>query len=154
PPLFSPAGVKATNVALGKPAYQSSIHPHELHGSPGRAVDGDCNGNWSHGSCIRTKHEAQPWWYVDLGHSYNISTVVVKNVEECCGENIYHLEVHVGDALENHGRSNALCGIILDTRLGSITTIYCKGQEGRYVSVHLPGVNTLAFCEVEVYGTQ
>uniref|UniRef100_A0A8C6XUJ8 F5/8 type C domain-containing protein n=1 Tax=Naja naja TaxID=35670 RepID=A0A8C6XUJ8_NAJNA len=149
-----PIGIKATNVALGKPAYQSSVQPHEILGSAEKAVDGNCSGNWSQGSCIRTKHEAQPWWYVDLGDSYKISVVVVKNPKDCCRELINHLEVRVGDTLENHGRSNALCGIIPNIRLGSITTIYCNGQEGRYVSVHLPGVNSLVLCEVEVYGTQ
>uniref|UniRef100_A0A8C6XVF1 Fucolectin tachylectin-4 pentraxin-1 domain-containing protein n=1 Tax=Naja naja TaxID=35670 RepID=A0A8C6XVF1_NAJNA len=148
-----PAGINATNVALGKPAYQSSVQPHEILGSAEKAVDGNCSGNWSQGSCIRTKHEAQPWWYVDLGDSYKISVVVVKNPEDCCRELINHLEVRVGDTLENHGRSNAPCGIIPFIRLGSISTFFCNGQKGRYVSVHLPGVNSLVVCEVEVVGT-
>ncbi|XP_026578808.1 fucolectin-4-like [Pseudonaja textilis] len=95
-----------------------------------------------------------PWWLVDLGEPRKISVVLVKTRYDCCAKRMYEAEVHLGNSLKDHGRANPLCGIILNTRLGSITTIYCNGQEGRYVSVHLPGVNTLALCEVEVYGTQ
>ncbi|KAK9402823.1 hypothetical protein NXF25_007650 [Crotalus adamanteus] len=149
-----PGDVKMKNLALGKPAFQSSIHPHQIVGSAEKAVDGNCNGNWSKGSCILTKHEEQPWWFVDLGDSYNIFGVVVKNRDDCCAEGIHQVEVHVGDSLENHGRSNPICGTIQNTSPGSITTIYCNGQRGRYVSVHQPRVSSLAVCEVEVYSTQ
>ncbi|ETE57744.1 hypothetical protein L345_16538, partial [Ophiophagus hannah] len=187
PPPISPAGIKAKNLALGKPAYQSSVQPHEILGSANKAVDGDCNGNWSHGSCIRTRQEAQPWWYVDLGHSYNISTVVVKNSEDCYGELIsidrtnlafrkptyqssIYPNMHGGPSdravdgdchgVWTHGscthtklERNPCCGIIQEASLGSINTIYCNNNRGRYISIHLPREEYLTVCEVEAYGS-
>ncbi|KAM6458729.1 fucolectin-like isoform 1-T2 [Liasis olivaceus] len=144
----------AKNLAKGQPANQSSIHRHQIIGSADKAVDGDCNGDWYHGSCTHTKYDKDPWWYVDLGDSYKISVVIVKNRKDCCGERIDQAEIHLGDTLEDHGKSNPLCGIILNTSPGSITTIYCNEQKGRYVSVHLVGKQYLSLCEVEVYSTQ
>ncbi|KAL7990238.1 hypothetical protein Chor_010592 [Crotalus horridus] len=149
-----PGNRGAKNLALGKPAYQTSNFPYESIGSPDKAVDGDCNGTWSHASCSHTNLERNPGWYVDLGESHKIYAVVVRNREDCCGERLFEAEVHLGDSLEDHGRSNPRCGIILNTSPGSITTIYCNGQRGRYVSVHLPREGYLTICEVEVYGTQ
>ncbi|KAL7990237.1 hypothetical protein Chor_010591 [Crotalus horridus] len=146
-----PTGVKGRNLALGKLAQQSSIHQHDIVGSADKAVDGNCNGDWYNKSCTHTKKEKNPWWYVDLGESHKISVVIVKNRVDCCGERLYRAEVHLGDSLKDHGRSNPRCGTILNTSPGSITTIYCNGQRGRYVSVHLPRVDYLTVCEVEAY---
>ncbi|KAK9402824.1 hypothetical protein NXF25_007651 [Crotalus adamanteus] len=146
-----PTGVKGRNLAWGKLAQQSSIHQHDIVGSADKAVDGNCNGDWYNKSCTHTKKEKNPWWYVDLGESHKISVVIVKNRVDCCGERLYRAEVHLGDSLKDHGRSNPRCGTILNTSPGSITTIYCNGQRGRYVSVHLPRVDYLTVCEVEAY---
>ncbi|XP_013928711.1 PREDICTED: fucolectin-1-like, partial [Thamnophis sirtalis] len=130
--------VEGRNLALGKPASQSSIHSHDIIGSADKAVDGSCTGDWYQKSCTHTKNEKNPWWLVDLGESHKISMVVVKNRQDCCGERLLKAEVRLGDSLEDHGRANPLCGIILNTSRGSITTIYCNGKQGRYISVHLP----------------
>ncbi|XP_026546725.1 fucolectin-4-like, partial [Notechis scutatus] len=144
----------ADNLALGKPTSQSSDYIYESLGSPDKAVDGDCNGTWRHGSCAHTSLERNPWLLVDLGEPHKIYVVVLKNREDCCGERLYGAEVHLGDSLDDHGRANPLCGIILNTSLGSITTIYCNGQEGRYISIHLPGEGYLTVCEVEAYSAE
>ncbi|XP_025031055.1 uncharacterized protein LOC103053962 [Python bivittatus] len=147
-------GTGTKNLAKGQPANQSSIHRHQIIGSADKAVDGDCNGDWYHGSCTHTKYDKDPWWYVDLGDSYKISVVIVGNREDCCGERINQAEIRLGDTLEDHGKSNPLCGIVLNTSPGSVTTIYCNEQQGRYVSVHLVGRQYLSLCEVEVYSVQ
>ncbi|XP_026547329.1 fucolectin-like, partial [Notechis scutatus] len=146
------AGVEGRNLALGKPASQSSIHHHDIVGSADKAVDGNCNGDWYNNSCIHTKNEMNPWWLVDLGEPRKISVVLVKTRYDCCAKRMYEAEVHLGNSLKDHGRANPLCGTILNVSPGSITTIYCNGQEGRYISVHLPAKDYLNMCEVEAYG--
>uniref|UniRef100_A0A8C6XXR5 Fucolectin tachylectin-4 pentraxin-1 domain-containing protein n=1 Tax=Naja naja TaxID=35670 RepID=A0A8C6XXR5_NAJNA len=151
--IYLPADVDRTNLAFRKPTYQSSIYPN-IHGGPSeKAVDGDCQGGWTHGSCTHTKLERNPWWRVDLGESYKIFAVVVKNRQDCCSHRLLGAEIHLGDSLENSGRSNHLCGTIQDDSLGSISTIYCNNNRGRYISIHLIREDYLTVCEVEAYGT-
>ncbi|KAM3841091.1 fucolectin-like isoform 2-T8 [Vipera latastei] len=146
-----PKDVVGKNLALKKPAQQSST---SNDGSPDKAVDGKCIGEWSKGSCTHTKHERNPWWLVDLGESRKIYAVMVKNRKDCCGQRLYEAEIHVGDSRKDNGRVNYLCDIIQNDNPGSLVTIYCDGHQGRYVSVHLPRDDALTLCEVEVYGTQ
>ncbi|XP_026547933.1 fucolectin-like, partial [Notechis scutatus] len=151
-PNFFPA----TNVARGRPAFQSSTIESQFNSVARKAVDGNCSGRWiGQDSCTHTKKEKDPWWYVDLGRQYAISSVVVKSREDCCGERLRGAQIRVADCVPNRGFSNRLCGTITNTRLGAISTISCKGQVGRYVIVTVPGRTvSLALCEVEVYGTK
>ncbi|XP_060134164.1 uncharacterized protein LOC118089696 [Zootoca vivipara] len=145
----------ARNLARGRPACQSSIYSHPIIPSASKAIDGNCDGNFFHGSCTHTNAEKEPWWHVDLGEQFAISTVVVKNREDCCSERLLGAEIRVGDSVADHGKSNPLCGNITDPRRGSFTSLNCHWLKGRYVSVNLPGeASTLTLCEVEVYGTK
>ena len=73
-----PASEHPNNLALGKTAYQSSTY--ESKGSASHGVDGklDTNYNTSNG-CIHTNNDNPPWWLVDLGDNYVVSTVIVVN---------------------------------------------------------------------------
>ena len=51
------------------------------------AVDGNNNGIGT-GSCAITT-TADLWWAVDLGSTYDVTSVVVWNREDCCGEFIF-----------------------------------------------------------------
>ncbi|XP_039177324.1 fucolectin-like isoform X2 [Crotalus tigris] len=146
----------AINVARGRPAFQSSTFPSQFNSVASKAVDGNCSGRWiGQNTCTHTKRERGPWWYVDLGSRHAISSVVVKNRADCCGERLQGAEIRVGNFVSNHGKNNPLCGRITDTRLGSISTISCNGRVGRYVTVTVPSRTvSLALCEVEVYGTR
>ncbi|XP_075776062.1 uncharacterized protein LOC112547121 [Pelodiscus sinensis] len=144
----------AQNLALGRPATQSSTFVDKLgRAVAGRAVDGKRNGKWEEGSCSHTHFEVEPWWTVDLGSRQSISVVIVKHREdECCGGNLKGAQIHVGDILANHGKDNPLCGTIDDTRPGSLSTICCRGLEGRYVTIIIPDTPRIfMLCEVEVF---
>ncbi|KAM6411120.1 uncharacterized protein J5M81_001118 isoform 1-T1 [Pluvialis apricaria] len=139
----------AQNVALGRPAAQSSV----LDASSGaaNAVDGNRDGNWEHGSCAHTTEEPEPWWRVDLGRRHAVYAVVVKNRHDCCWESLKGAEVRVGDSLVDRGRRNPVCGTITDAGRGSLSTVCCHGLRGRYVSILIPGrEDALVLCEVEV----
>ncbi|XP_066479181.1 fucolectin-4-like [Tiliqua scincoides] len=155
PPSFCHAVTPARNLALGRCARQSSIFPYEIIGKACKAVNGNCDGDFEQASCTHTNLDMEPWWYVDLGDQFFISTVVVKNREDCCSERLKGAEIQVGNSLANHGKSNPVCGRIANPSPGSISTIHCNGQEGRYVSISIPGrAEYLTLCEVEVYGSK
>ncbi|XP_028940141.1 uncharacterized protein LOC104522774, partial [Antrostomus carolinensis] len=140
---------EAQNVAVGRPATQSSIL--DTSSGAANAVDGNRDGNWEHGSCSHTTEELEPWWRVDLGHQHKVYAVVVKNRDDCCWERLKGAEIHVGDSLVDRGRRNPVCGIITDTNPGSLNTICCHGLRGRYVSIFIPNrEDALVMCEVEV----
>ncbi|XP_035698852.1 uncharacterized protein LOC118431702 [Branchiostoma floridae] len=61
------------NVALKKPAYQSSTH--ESFGAS-KAVEGFTAGNFWAQTCTHTNTEANPTWWVDLGQTVNVARCV------------------------------------------------------------------------------
>ena len=62
------------NIALGKPAYQSSTVGDEV---ASRAVDGNKNPNMLNLSCSGTWKNLNAWWAIDLGSVRSIKTVSV-----------------------------------------------------------------------------
>ena len=80
--LFSGSGL--TNVALNKPATQSTYYSY--HGRPENVVDG--NKDTSIFQCTHTANiDTNPdrWWRVDLKGMFEIHTVVITNRGDCCG---------------------------------------------------------------------
>lgn len=73
------------NIALGKPARQSSsVYPAE------RAVDGNTFGNDNTNSYAHTHNEADPWWEVDLGSDQAIDRIVIWNRAESGGTEVLY----------------------------------------------------------------
>ena len=65
-----------TNLALGKPADQSSTNwGSGGNGDASKAVDGNKSGRWDDKSCSRTGREKKPWWQVDLQYVAEIKRV-------------------------------------------------------------------------------
>jgi hypothetical protein len=62
--VWGTASTVSTNLALNKPATQSS---DPFGGHAGKAVDGNTDGNWANGSVTATNSDAQAWWQVGLG---------------------------------------------------------------------------------------
>ena len=83
-----------TNVALHRPATQVSTG---YGGTADRAVDGNTDGNFAHGSVSHTNTPAQPWWQVDLGSSQAIHDITVWNRTDCCAERLTDFYVLVSD---------------------------------------------------------
>ena len=72
----------ATNVARGKVVSQSS----DGSGPADRAVDGDNNGFFADQACSQTQPDSVAWWMVDLGYLQLVTSVVIFNRADCCGE--------------------------------------------------------------------
>ena len=64
------------NVALGKPASQSS----QLgHWTAGKAVDGDAETNHHGGSCSHTLNRPLNWLRIDLEDRFKVHSVKITN---------------------------------------------------------------------------
>ena len=75
-----PASEHPNNLALGKTAYQSSTPSNK--GSASHGVDGKLDTNFDTSRCILTDFGSPPWWLVDLGDNYVVSTVIVVNSDK------------------------------------------------------------------------
>uniref|UniRef100_A0A7N6AGP9 Fucolectin tachylectin-4 pentraxin-1 domain-containing protein n=1 Tax=Anabas testudineus TaxID=64144 RepID=A0A7N6AGP9_ANATE len=151
--LLGSAYTYGKNVALRGKATQS----HRLDTSLGaayNAIDGNRNSDFGAGSCTHTTEQTNPWWRVDLLHSYIVTSVIITNRGDCCAERINGAEVHIGDSLQDNGAANPVVGVIPNIPAGkSFTLTFTKLVKGRYVIVVLPGLKRiLILCEVEVYG--
>ncbi|KAL9962924.1 hypothetical protein ACROYT_G032079 [Oculina patagonica] len=136
------------NVALQKSASQSS---QCCGGSPGRAVDGNSDGDFSNGlSCSHTAEATDPWWRVDLGSSQSVSEVFLVN--RISGQaRLSDIEIRVGD--NSNGNLNPRCGGLYSMATLFKASFYCKPRKtGRYLNIRLLGSGKfLTLCEVEVY---
>lgn len=142
------------NLALHRPALQSSTSPWSWHDE--RAVDaaGGNNGQITGYFGFCTECEYRPWWMVDLETSQKISEIVVYNRL---------------DDVQSALRSAHLCIAISDDRQnwhevfareedfpfggadGRALRVELTGQSGRYVRVSLPEQGFLHLDEIEVY---
>ena len=79
-PTSSPTPVPM-NLALGKPATQSSTYNNKPSDFASMAVDGNYN-SFTHTECNKGYRQ---WWRVDLEDVFTISSIVVGNRLDCCG---------------------------------------------------------------------
>ncbi|XP_078665846.1 uncharacterized protein LOC144908184 [Branchiostoma floridae x Branchiostoma belcheri] len=133
------------NLALAKPAYQSSQYGELV---AGRAVDGVI------ATCAHTQGgtgSPYPSWWVDLGHPYVIDRVVIFNNMGRSAFWLNPFNIHIGGSTSVE--KNPKCGgdHTIDVSKPSIS-ISCPGMRGRYVGVRLPGNSRiLVVCEVQVF---
>jgi hypothetical protein len=66
------------NVALNKPASQSSLSSRSVPGEAGRAVDGLIKDT----PAFHTDHEETPWWQVDLSEPIIVEKIVIYNTRQ------------------------------------------------------------------------
>ena len=88
--------VFSDNLALGKPALQSSIFLAAMDVNyPRRAVDGVKNTNRYY--CASTGAPLpDPYWRVDLEQVLPVSEVFILNSGDCCGDHLNGTEIRVG----------------------------------------------------------
>jgi hypothetical protein len=83
------------NVALKKIAHSSTI---EGPAHADRAIDGNTNGIYDHGSVSHTiAGRAKPWWYLDLKKAYVIDKIVLWNRTDCCRDRLNGFTMKVMD---------------------------------------------------------
>jgi uncharacterized repeat protein (TIGR01451 family) len=147
------------DLALGKPAAESSTLPGYPTAGPSAAVDGNPNGNFFAGSVSSTNLDNNAWWQADLGASATVGSVVIWNRTDCCGTRLNDYWVFVSDTPFGAGDTPAT----LQGRAGTFSmhettapdpfTVIAAGAQGRYVRVQLTGAGYLSLAEVQVFGT-
>ncbi|XP_034001797.1 fucolectin-4-like [Trematomus bernacchii] len=139
------------NLALQGKASQSSLY---MFGTAYNAIDGNPGSKWEDGSCTHTKNNISPWWRLDLRRTHKVFTVKVTNREED-PERLNGAEIRIGDSVENFGNNNSRCAVITSIPAGGVGEFDCKGMDGRFVNIVIPGRDEfLSLCEVEVYGSR
>ncbi|XP_062574814.1 fucolectin-1-like, partial [Saccostrea cucullata] len=141
-----------TNVAVGKPAVQSSTFQTD---DAAKAVDGDRGTDIIENTCSHTDTgDDNPWWRVDLLDNYYILTVRIVNrgldfygIDESA--RLKDVTVSTGITLSN---ITSFCGFFAGPGvLSQLVTINCPQYTmGRYVQISLV-TPYLTLCEVDVF---
>jgi SAM-dependent methyltransferase len=142
------------NLALSRPALQSSTSRWSWHDDPAVDAAGGNNGRITGSYSFCTDEEHDPWWMVDLGDSVAIDEVVVHNRldDPAAARRAAGLAIQLSDDGQNWRNIYARRD---DTAFGGADgrplCISLAGRSGRYVRVLLPGRTILALDEIEVY---
>eukprot|EP00118_Oscarella_pearsei_P003199 m.13377 g.13377 ORF g.13377 m.13377 type:complete len:511 (+) comp24755_c0_seq1:79-1611(+) len=136
------------NVALRKYAFQSSTFHHAALPVATKAIDGNIDGHFPAASTTHTNLNAAAWWEVDLGSTAEVTTIIVFNRADCCGERLSNFKVILYDFAHQtvqsfHEQSGG------KPEYGFLAT---PPVNARYVRVQLLGTNYLQLAEVEVIG--
>jgi protocatechuate 3,4-dioxygenase beta subunit len=149
------------NLSQGKVATQSSTLPGYSTDSASSAVDGITDGNFFDGSVTHTNADPNAWWQVDLGATNVISSIVIWNRTDCCGDRLSNYWVFVSSTPFLPTDTPATLQTRADTVSANLagspnpaTTVFNLGTHGRYVRVQLSGTNNLSLAEVQVFGGQ
>lgn len=141
----------AVNLALGRPASQSSTWSDGVCGSAeaARAVDGDRNGNHNGGGCTVaiTNADPQAWWQVDLQGVHQVDRVELWNRTDGWGFRLQDFDMRVSaDGL-------VWTDFFHPGPAGDALSV-AVNLPARYVRVQLRGADYLQLAEVEVYGAE
>lgn len=144
------------NIANGHAATQSSTG---WGGSANRAVDGDINGDWGHGSVTHTNLDAPAWWQVDLGAGVTfVESVDIRNRTDCCSERLHHFTVYVSKDPLVRDANGAVIGDQFLRRwelvAGERTSMSLNHGGGRYLTIEMHGPDYLSLAEVLVYANR
>ena len=132
----------------GPRATQSST---AFGGLPERAIDGNIDGTYSHGSISHTGYQNRPWWQVDLGSSRPIPSVIINNRTDCCSDRLSNFTVYVSTSPFGSDPDNqdGVTKVVYGGTVGAIATI-ATNATGRFIRVQLNGTNYLSLAEVRV----
>lgn len=144
------------NVATGARTTQSSV---ESGGVPTRAQDGITDGAYAASSVSHTSAERQPWWQADLRAVERVSSIVVWNRTDCCGDRLADFYVLVSATpfdsadLARTRRQRGVQAYHIRALTGPSHTITVN-RDARYVRVQKAGTGHLSLAEVQVFNQQ
>ncbi len=147
---YGGAYVSGHNLALGKPATQSSTYRYS-DPVAGYAVDGNTDGEFLNKSTSTTEYEQGAWWQVDLGSKKNIKQIIIYNRTDCCADRLSNYQVSISDKADfsTHTYQQDF-HVAPDPK--KIIQLGISGKRGRYVRVQLLDKNYLSLAEVQVIG--
>ncbi|XP_075039882.1 uncharacterized protein LOC142099863 isoform X3 [Mixophyes fleayi] len=116
------------------------------------AIDGSLSSNYMAGDCTHTKKQLNPWWKLDLKSKHRVMYVAITNRGDCCRERINGAELRIGNSATEGGISNPRCAVVFRMNYGETMSFNCKGMEGRYMTITIPGeYQFLTVCEVQIF---
>ncbi|XP_072046905.1 fucolectin-3-like [Amphiura filiformis] len=134
---------------FGEHSSQSSIGGG---GRPALALDGNTDGDYSHGSCTHTVDgNNSAWWAVDMQQLYCVGRVVIYNRNdcyrtECYGDRLDGAIIRVGN--DSNTLNNPVFGRVGANTVGDVIQLTC-GLTGRFISVH--NNQDIHICELKAY---
>lgn len=135
------------NLALNRPAAQSSIGPHT-----GADPQGAVNGQKTGGFGFHTAKEENPWWQVDLGASHPIREVRVYNREGRTADRAINLRILFSrDGTEWEQVWDQGGVLVFGGKIYGPLRALFDDKSARYVRLTLPGKEYLHLDEVEIY---
>jgi hypothetical protein len=145
---WSAVATLSSNVAFGKPAFQSfDLHEENIASI---AVDGDTNDKKdTNGRYTHTSFGENPYWYVDLGGKFDIGAIgVFHRRDGCCLEELedFILTISKKDDPENMWTTK-YSGIPDELTVINVPT----GTLGDKVQISLDRPGYVSLTEVEVY---
>ena len=149
---------KLINIAVGKSVRQSSGGRSNAK----LAVDGNTDGDFTHGSVTHSGKDANAWFEIDLGQVESIDSVRVWNRTDCCGERLRDYWMFIS---EYPFRTNETAQMLqkrpstwskINLTPNPKSTIKTHGVQGRYVRIQFSGTQPLAesflsLAEIEVF---
>ncbi len=144
------------NLALHKPASQSSTAWNSSVFSADKAVDGNVSSDLQWGSVTQTEPdgETNPWWQVDLGSVQAIGKIKIYNRTDCC-PTLTNFRVFVSDTpfgSTNLPATTAQSGVstfAVDGESRTVTLVNAN-RTARFVRVQLGSAQSLSLSEVQV----
>jgi hypothetical protein len=147
-------GISDINLALGKPATQSStyLYSYGIHAVAGYAVDGNTDGKFSNRSTTHTQYEQGAWWQVDLGSQKNIKQIIIYNrTDYCCVNRLSNYQVSISNKADFSTHTYQQDFRVAPNPKKTIQ-LDASGKQGRYVRIQLLDKDYLSLAEVQVMG--
>jgi FkbM family methyltransferase len=145
--------LRMLNLALNKPALQSSTSIWSSSANPEEDARGANNGQISRLHSFHTAYESNPWWQVDLQDEFLIRKVVLYNRQNYAERLKYFSIFKSLDAKKwevmFRKRDKSVFGVTDD--LPYVAEI-AEDHLARYVRIRLDGVESLHFSECQVFG--
>lgn len=135
------------NIALNKPATQSSLSAYSAPDDATGAVNGRITGSFG----FHTDKEDRPWWQVDLLRPTPLDEIVVFNRIDACAARAYDFVLKLGDEAGDFRQVHAQAGRPFGGRDGTPARIPLAGTPARFVRIELTSNDHLHLDEVEVY---
>ncbi len=145
------------NISQGKPTSQSSNYNTANSYPASMAVDGGLTAS----SFNHTNNETQPWWQVDLGNTYSVSSIQLTNRMGCssCAGRTKKFKVFISNSstVSAYSSSGSVYEYNNASGLGDgqLLTISNLTATGRYVRIWVDNGSAsgpLHFAEVQVIG--
>ncbi|VVH67459.1 hypothetical protein BSPLISOX_2011, partial [uncultured Gammaproteobacteria bacterium] len=152
PVTITNTNVGTVNLALGKPATQSSNYYETDRYQAPQAVNGDTRGVWYTNSITHTKYEQGAWWQVDLGGQKNIKQIIIYNRTDCCVNRLSNYQVSISNKADFSTHIYQQ-DFHVAPNPKKIIQLNASGKQGRYVRIQLLDKDYLSLAEVRVMGT-